>query len=623
MFFMPRQITWSGGRLKKWLILFLTFFLVIVFILSSLVAVDKIYDRKFYPSVSVTGVNLGGLTIEQAEKIFKAKIGQLNRNGQVFFYQDKYTVVYPVTISPADPDLIYELITFRLDKTLEDAYQIGRDKNFLKNLWQKIKLPFINKNLNINFELKEEEIKKILINNFAEFEKPGQNPKIIFYAENGLYGTGQEAIDISQKKTGVVFDYQQAIKDLESNLANLNFQPVELKLRLDNPDFSRSEALFLVDEIEQILNLTPIQVCATTSNQYLKTWLITKKELKKWLDLGWQSENKKPALVFKKDLAAEFLSKIKEEIDQPVKEAKFKIEAGKVIEFQPSQPGQEVDIFATLDNFENKIIKEKKKRVGLVIKKIEPQVTTEDVNQLGIKQLIGRGQSNFSGSPKNRRHNIKIGAQQLNGLLIKPHEEFSLNNALGKITADKGYLPELVIKGNKTIPEYGGGLCQIATTMFRLAINTGLEITERKPHAYRVPYYEPAGTDATIYSPQPDLKFINDTPAHLLLQTKIKGDELIFEFWGTHDGRKVSTTTPKIFNITYPGATKYIETQDLEPEKIKCIESAHKGADAEFVRTIIYADGQKKEEVWKSHYRPWQAVCLVGVKKDEEAINEE
>jgi vancomycin resistance protein YoaR len=177
---------------------------------------------------------------------------------------------------------------------------------------------------------------------------------------------------------------------------------------------------------------------------------------------------------------------------------------------------------------------------------------------------------------------------------------------------------ELVIKGDKTTPEYGGGLCQVGTTTFRVALNTGLPIIERRNHSYRVSYYEPAGTDATIYDPSPDLKFVNDTAGHILIQTKITGNTLRFEFWGTSDGRQVTQTKPEIYNITQPGPTKIVETQELAPGQKKCTESAHAGADTVFYRTITYMSGEKKEETWKSHYVPWQAVCLVGVEKPAE-----
>jgi len=222
------------------------------------------------------------------------------------------------------------------------------------------------------------------------------------------------------------------------------------------------------------------------------------------------------------------------------------------------------------------------------------------------------GSSNFAGSPQNRRHNIRVGSEILHGLFISPDQEFSLVQALGDIDKDSGFLPELVIKGDRTVPEYGGGLCQIGTTMFRLALNAGLPITERASHSYRVSYYEPAGLDATIYNPRPDFRFVNDTGRHLLLQTKVDGNDLIFEFYGTDDGREVRGDGPKIYNIVPPGEPQFIETDELEPGKKRKIESAHAGAEAKYVNTIIFPNKITRKDVWISRYQPWPEVWLVG-----------
>jgi len=245
---------------------------------------------------------------------------------------------------------------------------------------------------------------------------------------------------------------------------------------------------------------------------------------------------------------------------------------------------------------------------------------------LGIEEIIGTGHSNFSGSSANRRHNIKVGASKISGLIIKPGEEFSLLKALGETDATAGYLPELVIKGNKTTLEYGGGLCQIATTMFRTALASGLPITERRNHSYRVSYYEPAGTDATIYIPNPDLKFKNDTGNNILIQTRFEGtNDIYFDFWGKSDGRVVTSTYPVIYNIVKPAPTKIIETTELPVGQKKCTESAHAGAEAYFDYTVIYNAGteneNKVETRFSSKYVPWQAVCLVGVEKLSEATS--
>ena len=113
------------------------------------------------------------------------------------------------------------------------------------------------------------------------------------------------------------------------------------------------------------------------------------------------------------------------------------------------------------------------------------------------------------------------------------------------------------------------------------------------------------------------MKFLNDTGNYILIQTKIEGDNLTFEFWGTSDGREVEITEPKIFNIVSPGPTKIVETEDLEPGEKKCTESSHNGADAEFTRKITNSSGEENEETWFSRYRPWQAVCLIGKEPEE------
>lgn len=236
-----------------------------------------------------------------------------------------------------------------------------------------------------------------------------------------------------------------------------------------------------------------------------------------------------------------------------------------------------------------------------------------DADRLGIHDLLGVGQSNFSGSPSNRRKNIALGARKVDGSLIPTSTEFSLLHTLGSIDEASGWLPELVIKGNKTEPELGGGLCQIGTTVFRTALASGLPITQRQNHSYRVRYYEPAGTDATIYDPAPDFRFKNDTPGAILITKDLQGDTVRFLMWGTSDGRLASTTAPVLSNVVEPPPKKVIETLSLPPGTTKCTETAHSGVTAVFDYSVTYADGEAKKTTFRSVYRPWQAVCLVGV----------
>jgi len=179
------------------------------------------------------------------------------------------------------------------------------------------------------------------------------------------------------------------------------------------------------------------------------------------------------------------------------------------------------------------------------MKKYLPPVTNEGAfKKLGLNTVVAEGVTSFRGSPANRIKNIIVGRDKLQGVLIAPNAEFSLNKALGPITEEAGFVPELVIKENVTKPEYGGGLCQVSTTLFRAAVFGGFKVTERNNHAYPVKYYGTPGFDATIYSPRPDLRFVNNTGNWLIIQGTINGTSLSIKFYGKSDGRKVKIDGP-------------------------------------------------------------------------------
>jgi len=259
-----------------------------------------------------------------------------------------------------------------------------------------------------------------------------------------------------------------------------------------------------------------------------------------------------------------YLEDLARKVNRDPADAKFTIENGKVTTFAEAQNGLTLDIEKNVEIIAETLasgtIPEK---VSLSYESKKPEINYSEVNNLGISSIIGEGTSNFKGSPKNRIHNIKVATDRYNGVLIKPGEEFSFVSILGEVDAEHGYLPELVIKQGVTEPEFGGGICQVSTTTFRAAIYSGLKITARKNHAYPVSYYNPQGMDSTVYVPRPDLRFLNNTPGYILIQTKIVGTQLTFSFYGTDDGRKTTIDGPTITERKPDGALKASFTQHV------------------------------------------------------------
>lgn len=264
------------------------------------------------------------------------------------------------------------------------------------------------------------------------------------------------------------------------------------------------------------------------------------------------------------DLLNKFLDDLAWQTDKDPQNATLQAADGKVSVFSLSSDGIKLDKEKSLRIILNYLKNEGGDgSIELAYDYIKPEISTDSIDNLGIKSLIGEGSSNFAGSPKNRIHNIYTGAQKFNGVLIKPGENFSFIKTLGPVDESTRYLPELVIKTDKTVPEFGGGMCQISTTAFRAAIYSGLKITARTPHAYPVRYYNPQGMDATVYIPSPDLRFINNTPGHILIQTKIEGTRLIFDFFGADDGREINIIGPKITESNPDGSMKAAFTQEV------------------------------------------------------------
>lgn len=270
-------------------------------------------------------------------------------------------------------------------------------------------------------------------------------------------------------------------------------------------------------------------------------------------------------LKFNSAILAEYLTNtIVPDIDQPSQNARFILNAdGRVEQFALPQSGQQLDLAGTAANIAAKLAKHDRV-VPLAVEVTEPAIAElEDIAKLGITAKLATGESDFAGSPKNRQHNITIGASRYHGLLIPPNVEFSFNEFLGPVNAAAGFKPELVIKENVTTPEFGGGLCQVSTTLFRSALNAGLQITQRRNHSYAVSYYGKPGLDATIYPPYTDLRFLNNTPGYILIQSRIEGTKLAFDFWGTDDHRTVTITGPVTYERGPDGSVKAYVSQQV------------------------------------------------------------
>jgi len=599
-----------ANRWLKWSLIAMAIFVILVVVL--LVAnlwVSDVYQNRFLKGTRVGTIDIGGLTDEEARSQIDKRIDFINHRGFVYVTQAKTVTLYPNVSAIDSPDSLSSLVSWDIDESLKQVSDFEKNENFFY-LPRKLMVLLKGKDFPLSYRWDRAKYQEALTSSFADVLADKQEASFKIVGNN---------IMVSSERAGQTFDYNQALKSTQVLIETLASTDINLQVIADTPQVTSRVLESKKSDILKMTNRGDL-----TLSWQDKTWLVPNDQWTRWLKVKAEGQDFKVGLdettfsTYLKDAG------LKEEIESPVKEAKFELRDGRVSEFVASQEGRAIDIKTTVTNLEKLLFSSADLKTELIMTVVEPQTSNQDVNDLGIVELIGTGESDFKGSPPNRIFNIGVGATALNGVLIAPGENFSLIKALGEIDGEHGYKQELVIKGNRTIPEFGGGLCQIGTTVFRAALASGLPITERRNHSYRVVYYEPAGMDATIYNPWPDLKFINDTGKHILMQTRIEGTKIYFDFWGTKDGRVAMTTEPVIYNIVAPPPKKIIKTTDLEPGKTKCTEGAHNGADAKFDYRVQYANmAEPQEKTFYSHYVPWQAVCLLGATAEEIAAEQD
>lgn len=328
-------------------------------------------------------------------------------------------------------------------------------------------------------------------------------------------------------------------------------------------------------------------------------------------------------LTFNPQPIESYLEYLGEKYNKQAINALFEVKEGKVIGFRKEKDGLMIKKEEALLNFENvvKTLKSEPKttiRIKVNEKIIKPEITLSSINNFGIVEKIGEGKSDYTGSSFERIHNIKLASLKFHGILIPKNEIFSFNKTMGEVSVATGYKQAYIIKNGRTVLGDGGGICQVSTTLFRAALNAGLPIIERVAHAYRVSYYEndgPPGFDATVFAPSTDLKFKNNTPAYILIQTFINEEKnlLTFFFYGKKDGRKIEISQPIVWDVVPPPPPIYQEDPTLKKGVIKQIDWPSWGAKAKFHYRVEKEGKAIIEEDIFSSYRPWQAVFLVGI----------
>ena len=574
-----KDFWFSTPKWTHWLLLPL-----LIFIIFS--AYNAVFWDKIFPGIYIANVPVGGKTISQAETILtNTKV--LAKEVRLSYQDQEFSL-------PTDE--LGAVVNYQ--ESVEKAYNYDRSGNLIWGVFQRALAPLREVHLGLSVSLDEEFLDNSLGIIAEEISQDPQYPSVKL---------AQGEVIVERGSPGSILDSQAAKERIRENLSFVRDESIPLGVKEVDPTIGEIEAENLKVRAKNLVGKKLI----LESSQEVFEW----KEEKIF-------EALEPLVGYKKEALASEVTKIASSLNREPQNPTFIFEEGRVKEFAPAQDGLKVmqekmveEILTALSTLERQ--EESELTLEIPLEKTPPKISTGDVNNLGIKELIGKGSSNFRGSIANRVYNIGHASSKFKGVLIAPGQTFSFNETLGDVSSLTGYKQAFVIKDGKTVLGDGGGVCQVSSTFFRAALAAGLPIVERRAHSYRVGYYEqgyPPGLDATVYAPTTDLKVLNDTPGHILIQPLFdaKAATLSFEFYGTSDGRVAKTTKPVVSGVTPPPEDLYVDDPALPTGIIKQIDFKAWGAKVTFDYTVERDGEVIYEKTFVSNFRPWQAVFLRG-----------
>ena len=303
------------------------------------------------------------------------------------------------------------------------------------------------------------------------------------------------------------------------------------------------------------------------------------------------------------------ISKIYNEI---YKEAKDAYIVEEPFELHKDEDGIDFDI--SIDEAK-KMLETDNETYTIPLKITKAKVKVKDLGDKLFKQTLSKYTTIYDAGNSNRAHNIALAASTINGTVLLPGESFSYNGTLGNTTKEKGYKEGGAYVGGKVVQAYGGGICQVSTTLYNAVLYANLEIVERHNHSYAVSYV-PAGRDATVAYGGKDFKFKNNRNYPIKIVANAKNGVVSISIAGVKEEKEYEVVLSSSVLSTTPCQTVYEKNSSLAEGKEKVIQKGHSGLKSVAYKTIKYNGTViSKTVLSKDTYKPMDRIVQVVTKK--------
>jgi vancomycin resistance protein YoaR len=475
-----------------------------------------LYRNQIHAGISVHGVDLGGMTEERAA----AALAQLveSSSGPVTLTSGGKTW----SLTSADVGR-----TVDLQGTVARAMTESRRNNFFSDVVTRFKLYFESRDLPLDITVDRMKLEAVLGRIAAELHVAPHNARLTM-------NSGE--VKVIGDVNGREVDTTALGAQVEALFVSLSSGTLEVPLIVKEPDV-KVEANKAAEQLAQTMMSEPL-----TLTSHDETWTIVPQQIASWLYFLTVYRDDVPSFVpyLSEGRMLAFLDSLAAEVNHEPVEAGFKSVDGKPV-VVPSATGETLDPTATVKAL-NAAAKSTGRTVEVAVTVTEPEFTTADAEATTFADELSSFTTKYWGSA-NRQVNVRITTQYATDVFLAPGEEYNFDEQIGPRTPKRGYLMAPGIdEHKKMVMQFGGGICQVSTTMFNAAFLAGLKVTERHNHSLYINHY-PLGRDATVTGGGKNLRFVNDTGHHIWIRGISDGITTTLSIYGTSDGRQVTYTT--------------------------------------------------------------------------------
>jgi vancomycin resistance protein YoaR len=564
----PRNRTSSQKRRrrrKRLLALAAAAGLVFLFLLAILID-STLYHGRIHAGVTVAGISLGGLSPEDAKAALDLRVQQAEKSQVTLKSGDKTW-----TVAPADVGTSADTAA-----SVGAAMEVSRKSNFLADRFHGFLMYFKDTQVPLKGSVDETKVEQLIAGIAQTIDVAPINAGLVFDGPK---------IKIVKGQKGRVVDQKALADQLTALLLSLHATELQVPMTVKDPTVQADD---YDQALQQGMTMTSAPVTLTNGSD---SWTLGIEEIIAYMDFRTESQGGQSVLIpyLSGDKMAPFLDDVAAQVKADPVSATFKGDGTRAW-VVPGVPGKALDMEKTIEDLNAAVLDAKSRSVKVALVLKDPKLTTDEAKAMGIKDVLGDFETQWVGTT-DRQTNVRITTGYASNVILAPGDVYDFNEVIGPRTAERGYKMAPGIVGPGQLEDvFGGGICQVSTTLFNAAFEAGLDIVQRKNHSIYITHY-PKGRDATVSANGPNLRFRNDTKHYILIRGASDGVTTKFVIYGTDDGRTVESETSDFYDITERTVESTVN-KSLGKGTTSILDNGQNGMKIKVTRVVKNTDGK-------------------------------